>query len=333
MERNAYFDNAKLLLIFLVVFGHAIQPFTSESNSISTLYIWIYTFHMPAFIFLAGFFAKGSGNIQYIIRLAKRLLIPYIIFQFIYTGYYFLIGKENWYTDHIFYPHWSLWFLVSLFCWHLLLIIYKRIPAYFSIIIALSVGIVIGYFDNIEHTFSLSRTFVFFPFFLLGYWLEKKHIMFLKRNSIKFMSLIIMTTIAITIYYLPDFNYGWLLASKSYNTLGMDQFGGIARLTVYGTSTLMAASFLSWIPKRRFNVTILGERTLYVYLLHGFIIQFLRHHNILEVSNVMDLVGLAILSASIVLLFSTRFMISIWQPFIEMKASRLKNYFRELRYF
>src|SRR5699024_12235808 len=114
MKRNAYFDNAKLLLIFLVVFGHATQPFISESNSISTLYTWIYTFHMPAFIFLAGFFAKGSGTFEYIGNLAKKLLIPYLIFQTLYTGYYFWIGKNNWLTEHIFYTHWSLCLLVSL---------------------------------------------------------------------------------------------------------------------------------------------------------------------------------------------------------------------------
>src|SRR5690625_864252 len=114
LERNAYFDNAKIILIFLVVFGHLIQPFISASSELNTLYLWIYTFHMPAFIFLAGFFAKGSGNKEYIINLAKKLLIPYILFQLLYTGYYFFIGKENWQTG-IFYPHGPFWFLFSLF--------------------------------------------------------------------------------------------------------------------------------------------------------------------------------------------------------------------------
>ena len=51
MGRNAYFDNAKLILIFLVVFGHMIQPFIDDSNAIHSLYTWMYTYHMPAFIF------------------------------------------------------------------------------------------------------------------------------------------------------------------------------------------------------------------------------------------------------------------------------------------
>src|SRR5699024_3219271 len=99
MQRNAYFDNAKFIFIFLVVFGHMIQPFIQESAAVNTFYMWVYTFHMPAFIFLSGFFAKGSGSIQYISRLAKRLLIPYVIFQIIYTVFYVYVGKMNVGTD------------------------------------------------------------------------------------------------------------------------------------------------------------------------------------------------------------------------------------------
>lgn len=129
MERNAFFDNAKFILIFLVVFGHMIQPFTDGSTTINTLYMWIYTFHMPAFILLAGFFAKGSGNISYILNLIKKLLVPYLIFQLIYTGYYFIIGKSGWQND-LFHPQWALWFLFSLFCWHLLLYWFKKYQQY-----------------------------------------------------------------------------------------------------------------------------------------------------------------------------------------------------------
>lgn len=325
MERNAYFDNAKLLLIYLVVFGHIIQPFTIDSKELSTLYTWIYTFHMPAFIFLAGFFAKGAGNIKYILTLMKKLLIPYLIFQVIYTAYYFFIGKENWLTDNIFYPHWSLWFLVSLFCWHILLIFYKRLPVYVGLLIAIVLGTIIGYFDHVGHTFSLSRTFVFFPYFLLGYLVKFEHIKLLKQRVVRYASIIIVLAMAVTIYFMPDINSGWLLASKSYDTLGMEDLGGIARLMIYCTSTLMVIAVLSFIPERRFSFTYLGERTLYVYLLHGFFIQFFREYNLFEVEGLFDLIGVAAVSALIVLLLSSKIIVSLWQPFIEISTSRIKN--------
>ncbi len=328
MDRNPYFDNAKLLLIFLVVFGHLIQPFINDFQSLGALYTWVYTFHMPAFIFLAGFFAKGSGNITYILNLAKKLIVPYLLFQGIYTGYYFFIGKSNWLTDSVFYPHWSLWFLFSLFCWHLLLIVYRKAPAIAGIAIAILIGVLIGYFDKVGHTFSLSRTFVFFPYFLLGYWISMDQIRVLKRHSFRIISIFLMAVIAVAIYYLPDINSGWLLASKSYSRLGVDTLGSIARLTVYSTSIIMSASVLSWIPERRFSFTYLGSRTLYVYLLHGFIIQYFRQTNFLQMENFVDFLGFVVISAFIVVLLSSKFIVSLWQPLIEISTSRLRRFFR-----
>ncbi|MGP4106216.1 acyltransferase family protein [Virgibacillus sp. L01] len=324
MERNAFFDNAKVFLIFLVVFGHMIQPFTDGSRGMNSLYLWIYTFHMPAFIFLAGFFAKGSGNKKYITNLAKKLLVPYIIFQVLYTVYYFFIGKEGWQAG-VFYPHWSLWFLFSLFSWHILLYWFKKIPAVFSVITAITIGLAVGYFGEIGHTFSLSRTFVFFPFFLMGYWLTQNHVMWIKHKSAKIASVAIMVTVAVAIYMAPEFNSGWLLASKSYSDLGQPEFGLFARSLVYLTSAIMAFSVLAWIPKTQNKFTKFGTRTLYVYLLHGFFIQFFRQAGLFEVNNVLEFVGLAVISAAIVLVLSSKPIQVISQPFIEANISKLKR--------
>lgn len=332
LKRYAYFDNAKLVLIFLVVFGHAIQPFTTESPLIHTLYIWIYTFHMPAFIFLAGFFAKGEGSFSYIAKLAKKLLIPYIIFQGLYTGYYFIIGRDYWMTEHLFHPHWSLWFLLSLFFWHLLLIGYRRVPFSIGMGFALLIGIVVGYFDQIEHTFSLSRTFVFFPFFLLGYHTKMEHLRWLKKRTVKALALIVLVGVAISIYYLPNFNSGWLLASKSYQSLGVEHLGGLARIFVYGTSTLMLVAVLAWIPSKRMAFTKLGERTLYVYLLHGFIIQYCREMELFVINDFLGLVGMAFVSALIVYLLSSRVVITLAQPLVEVSTSRMQNFFQRFRH-
>lgn len=325
MERNAYFDNAKLWFISLVVFGHMIQPFVEDGQGVSTLYTWIYTFHMPAFIFLSGFFAKGAGNRAYILNLAKKLLIPYVIFQVIYTVYYFLIGKQSWLTDSIFYPHWSLWFLFSLFFWHILLIGYRRLPAFLGVGLALCIGIIVGYFDHVGHMFSLSRTFVFFPFFLAGYWTKEQQLMVLKKKQIKIIAACIMIVAAAIIYYLPDIHAGWLLASKSYSSLGVEMYGGLARFAVYLTSSVMMICALAWIPTRRFTFTVLGERTLYVYLLHGFFIQYFRQMDWFQLEHVTDLILIAATSIAIVIVLSSKYTVTIWQPLIEGSASRLRR--------
>lgn len=327
MERNAFFDNARVILIFLVVFGHMIQPFIGNSNEIHTLYTWIYMFHMPAFILISGFFAKGAGDKNYILNLVKKLLMPYIIFQVIYTGYYFLIGKAGWQAG-LFYPQWSLWFLFSLFCWHILLYFFKKLKPSYSISLALLIGIGVGYFSEIGHTFSLSRTFVFFPFFLIGYLVTEKQLMLVKKKVVMTVGLVVMSIFAVAIYYLPDIDTGWLLNSKSYGELGVAEFGGLARLLVYAGSTIMVVSVLAWIPKNKIiGVTHLGSRTIYVYLLHGFFVQYFRQMELFKVDGLIDIIGLAAISAALVYLLSSKPILGISQPLIEGRITWLKEKF------
>ncbi|ARI75998.1 acyltransferase family protein [Halobacillus mangrovi] len=329
MKRDAFFDNAKLMLIFLVVFGHMIQPFTDGSRPMYTLYTWIYTFHMPAFIFLAGFFAKGSGHKDYILNLAKKLILPYLIFQLVYTGYFFFIGKDGWLSGP-FYPHWSLWFLFSLFCWHILLYWFKKIPPIIGLAIAVEVGIVIGYVSDIGHNFSLSRTFVFFPFFLAGYWLTKEQVQKWRTRRLKEVSLVFMTVIAGLIAAFPEFSSGWLLGSKSYEVLGSPEMGGLFRLGVYILAGLMTISVLAWVPSKEYKFTYLGGKTLYVYLLHGFFIQFFREAGWFKVNTILDVVGLAIVSAAIVYLLSSSAIQTLTQPVIEGRTQLLKKWWQRL---
>lgn len=57
--RNYYWDNIKGLLILLVVFAHVLYQLQDESVGINYTVDVIYLFHMPAFVFVSGFFAKA----------------------------------------------------------------------------------------------------------------------------------------------------------------------------------------------------------------------------------------------------------------------------------
>lgn len=325
MKRNAFFDNAKLVLIFLVVFGHLIQPSAQDSSTMHTIYIWIYTFHMPAFIFLSGFFAKGAGNKDYIYNLAKKLLLPYLIFQTLYTAFYFFIGKDSWQTG-LFDPQWALWFLFSLFSWHLLLIGFKKLNPAIGLPVAFTIGLLAGYIPEVGSLFSLSRTFVFFPFFLAGYWMYAYQLNVLKKPIVRLVSLVVLSASAVYIYTSTNFDTGWLLASKSYAELGLPMGGIVARSFVYITAVVMSASIFAWIPSRHFKLTTLGARTLYVYLLHGFFIQTFRKKDLFTIDNAVDAGIIILLAAGLVLLLSSKPVLGIWQPFIEGRWTVLKDY-------
>ena len=60
-KRNYSLDIFKGVLIFLVVFGHFLLPVKEREYTLfNKLFFFIYSFHMPAFIFLSGYFYYNS---------------------------------------------------------------------------------------------------------------------------------------------------------------------------------------------------------------------------------------------------------------------------------
>ena len=330
MQREAFFDNAKWILIFFVVFGHTIQPFVEKYDTIYVLYQWIYTFHMPAFIFLAGYFAKPSGSKGYVGKLVKKLLFPYVMFQSIYTIYYFLIGKQDW-LHTPFEPHWSLWFLVSLLCWHIMLYWFYRLPKHLALLITVQLGLLVGYIDVIGHSFSLSRTFVFFPFFLLGYWFGPDQLKWLRQKNVRALSLLVLGLSAAAITIAPRFSTSWFLGSKSYLEMGMPEWGGLIRLGIYILSILMMFSVLAWMPRKKGVWTKYGGNTLYVYLLHGFFIHFFREFDVFQLKSPLDMAVLITTAAMITWGLSSRPVRNVASPFIEWEDNSQYQWKRPVR--
>ena len=112
-ERDFFFDNARALLIFLVVFGHLLQPYTESDTFLTSLYLTIYSFHMPCFLFISGYFAKKAGQPGYLEKVSKKLLVPYFIFFAFFSLYYYFTGKEDNVTLDPFDPVFALWFLLT----------------------------------------------------------------------------------------------------------------------------------------------------------------------------------------------------------------------------
>ncbi|TCP28966.1 fucose 4-O-acetylase-like acetyltransferase [Scopulibacillus darangshiensis] len=274
-KRDAYFDNAKLILIFLVVFGHVISPLKNDNHVLFTLYTSIFLFHMPGFILISGFFAKNFRKKGYILKLAKKLLLPYLLFQAIYSVFYYWNGDEPTLTFNPIYAHWTLWFLVSMFCWHLMLFVFDRFR-WIGLAVAVILGMGIGYIDFNGGFLSLSRTFVFFPFFLLGYLLKPAHFEAFKKIPSRLpLGLLILAGIFITFWIgFPQDATDWLLGSHTYADMGTPEVtDGLIRAGQYILTAIVLAGFLATVPAKSFALTVIGQRTLIIYLLHGFIIK------------------------------------------------------------
>ncbi|WLR50782.1 acyltransferase family protein [Bacillus tianshenii] len=325
MQREAYYDNARFLLILLVVFGHLLTPFTDKSHIGSTFYWLIYTFHMPAFILISGYFAKGFRKKGYVGKIAKKLVIPYFMFQAIYAIYYVFIHKKDSFVVDPFDPQWSLWFLLSLFFWNLLLYVVTKFDWKWTLPVTLVLGVLVGYISFVGNYLSLSRTFVFLPIFLAGFYMKHEHFKWLQNIRVRIGAISVISIGFLVFYFIPEFNSDWLLGSKSYEVLNVGALGGLYRSLWYIGTFIITFSFLSLVPSKQYFFTDLGGRTLYVYLLHGFIIQYVRNANVFDLNNWQDFVLLSLVALGLTFLLSSRVVYIVTQPIIEFKTTKLRH--------
>ena len=107
------FDNIRGILIACVVFGHMLEvcaPFPYHN----TIYRIIYSFHMPVFVFVTGYFSRLSRR-----KLLFNWVSPYLVFQTVYIVVEQLLGKNirMQYST----PYWHLWFLLVCIGYQLLI--------------------------------------------------------------------------------------------------------------------------------------------------------------------------------------------------------------------
>lgn len=326
--RDSYFDNAKFFLILLVVFGHSLTNLKSDMPIIYSLYTFIFIFHMPAFILISGFFSKHFNKQGYVLNVIKKTMIPYLIFQIIYSYFYYATGYTKVLKFDLVTPHWTLWFLISMLCWKLMIIPFSKFGK-FGFPVALLIGLSAGFFDPIGTDYSASRTLAFFPFFYLGYLLKKEHFMnVLTRIPFKIAGLFTLAGVFLACRYIfPKDLQDWVLHDSSYHAFGLPKMeGGLVRLAVYCVTLITIFAFMSLIPKKRFSFTTLGKNTLYIYLLHGFFIKTMVLFPIYDsIQNLYQYAFLFAASLALCYLLASRPVRLCTEPIVEIKMPRLQQ--------
>ena len=121
-QRLQYFDALKAFTIFLVLWGHCIQ-YLLHSDSDSTIFRLIYTFHMPLFMMMSGYFSFSAikrGFWESIITRARMLLLPVATLSFILAALYMFFRSENLIYKFFYLFGGTLWFLKTAFTCFLL---------------------------------------------------------------------------------------------------------------------------------------------------------------------------------------------------------------------
>jgi len=271
-KRIPYFDNIKGLLITLVVLCHIIEPFLYIHN-LDFMYILIYSFHMPLFIFCSGYFACKDSK-----KILHNLIFPYILFQTLYL----LFEKYILHTDTnltFTTPYWILWYLFSTACWNIIIQFFEKVNLK-VISICFIIGLLIGYDNSIGHYLSLSRTITLFPFFLLGYYCRINKFDFnklKKSKNIIYVTTSLTSIFTIFIYLFCNLiNKDWIFSSNPYEGFN---YNFIIRGTLYIISIIFSIFFLIIVPNKNIKfITKAGMNSMSIFLLHGFVVKFLRKY-------------------------------------------------------
>lgn len=117
-DRLLWADALKGWLILLVILGHAIQTTIGDDCFHNHLWNIIYSFHMPAFMAVSGYFAFRQSTsiniVNHIKRRSMQLLIPYIIWS-IFAFLRYETRTFDKFFDIIMDPDAYYWFLYVLF--------------------------------------------------------------------------------------------------------------------------------------------------------------------------------------------------------------------------
>jgi fucose 4-O-acetylase-like acetyltransferase len=314
-ERDHLFDNMKFILILLVVFGHIC--FTNRNiPSMAGLTNMIYTFHMPLFIFVSGYFSKSVKTHRKSDIL--HLLVPYIIIELLNYAYTSLTGlgegKLNMLT-----PTYQNWYLLALFFWRLLTPYFKLFKRHTAITGAFVIALTVGFFNGFSNFLALYRVFYFLPFFILGYYCADLKLVLDKFKKYKTLFIVFFCLVMIAVFTLSFMKtkLAVILLFAYLPVTGYDHQLSyfILRTVAMGSSILICFSLCYLIPARKTWFSRFGENTLYVFLFHMMIVWAVNPYFFPYHPGLSEIL-LLLLAGGITWLLSWQPVISILRPLI-----------------
>lgn len=226
MEQNK-FNNIKIIMIYLVVFGHFLGRQSWDNILTQNLLKIIYIFHMPVFVITSGYL-YGKSKKKYLKNIVNTTLIAFLVFQGIYIVFKGVTGEINNLMQllrEIITPGAVNWYILCLFYWKL--IIKKIEKNKITIIVLLIIPIITGMVPFISDEFALAKALKYFIYFYLGYIAYNKDLM---RNYYKYNNKLSFLTLAIVILLLTLINkvsVNQIAVVSSYSELGMSIIYGM----------------------------------------------------------------------------------------------------------
>ncbi len=268
--RDPWFDNAKMLLVALVVVGHS-WTLLPETWVIDRTYNWLYLWHVPAFVLVTGYLSrKFTYSRRNLRRLVTTVVLPYLVFEGLFALFRVHVGGETlerlWLN-----PHWPLWYLTVLFMWRLATPALRQLP--WALPVTIGVSLLGGLFS--VETFDVNRALGLLPFFAAGVLAGDRVIDLVRSRRARLAALVVLPA-GVVVAHLVESRLAseWLYYRTSYGALDAGPLEGMAiRLGLIALALAMVVSVLAWIPRRGGWFSALGAGSLVVYLFHGFFVK------------------------------------------------------------
>lgn len=273
-QRDPYFDNVRAVLITFVVIGHALEGMSSNLGD--AVYLWIYSFHMPAFVIVTGYLSKTyRGSPRQYERMVSTLLLPFLIFQTYQLVVRVLVNGSSL-TFNFWQPGWTLWFLVALLIWRLITPIFKiiRYPLMFAVVISVLAPLDVG----TDGFLAWGRVLSFLPFFVLGLLLERRHFEWLKTAHVKTLAAVVLIAGLGAAFLLNGHLARSVLhMSRTYEYMKLEPGKAmLIRIIVLAAALLLSGAVFVLAPRKQFWGTSIGKHSLTIYLIHAAVIFPLR---------------------------------------------------------
>ncbi len=308
MTKRIYkFDNLKAILIFLVVFGHFLE--LVEGHKL--LYLTIYSFHMPLFLFLSGYFARFDRK-----KIWNQLICPYVIFQILYTVFEIYVLHAEGLKLTFVRPRWLMWYLFNMIIYYLLIPFLDVAPGRtrLAVVFGMTVAALLSGYDNkLGYEFSAARIFNFMPFFFSGYYLAREkdrtapaapptdRTYLWKKLGFSATAIAVMTGILNTGLISDRMLYG----AYSYEAAGYNIF---TKIFIFVMAALWIVIAMLMMPDRRIPLlSVVGRYTMPVFLLHGFVVKLAGRYCDVT-GETLSFLSALFLSVLIVLLFGNQYM-------------------------
>lgn len=271
-----------------------------EDSVYRNIYLFIYSFHMPVFIFVTGYFAKAD------LKGLKKLFKLFLKYELIYGLTYllsFLIFRPELSGDIggfnpliILEPIWLMWYILSLIWWRMLLVLIEKSKLFLFVLLILVIG-----FNFIDFNFrilSIGRSLTFAPFFLMGYYTKKKQFDFIKLK--KYRKVLLSFTIILSIFWVSNAQkisvqdlYGATSMSLYYPVISIVEL----KLLLYLLASYTGFIFMLFISAAEQSYTDLGAKTMPIFLYHGLIIIILKFSGVFVIlQDISPVISLTIIS-------------------------------------